>query len=84
MVAVCNDQFPKIAFLVLLSIKQPAEVTFLELRRLDRVFDPRVAFADSEDWLPSHFTTFDVHPLQHYTETTVPIDANRDIYVLQN
>ena len=84
MVAVCNDQFPKIAFLVLLSIKQPAEVTFLELRRLDRVFDPRVAFADSEDWLSSHFTTFDVHPLQHYTETTVPIDANRDIFVLQN
>ena len=34
--------------------------------------------------MPSHFATFGVHPLQHYTETTVPIDASRDIFVLPN
>ena len=84
MVAVCSEEFPTVAFLVLLAVKTPQEVTFLELRRRERLFDPRVAFTVSDDWLPSHFTSFDIHPLHHYTETTVPIGSSGDIFVLPN
>ena len=84
MVAVCSEEFPTVAFLVLLAVKTPQEVTFLELRRRERLFDPRVAFTVSDDWLPSHFTSFDIHPLHHHTETTVPIGLDGDLFVLPN
>ena len=63
----------------MLGIQQPFEACFLELRRVERIFDPD---AIGEDNLPRSFNTFDIHPLRHLIDDDVPVSDDDDLFVL--